>query len=311
MTSKTATRMVRLLSMVPWVIANPGTAADEVVARFGYRDERELLADLNTVLVCGLPGYGPGDLMWASIEDGDVVIDAADYFSRPLRLTPMEALGLLAAGLAVESTGQAPEALGSAVAKLQAALLPDGSDALVVDVEAEPELLGTLRQAVKERRALRLTYTSLGKGETTNRTVEPWTLFATMGNWYLTGFCREAEAERRFRVDRIRDLEVTDEVFPAPEQLPPPEVRYTPAEDDVVAKIRLGPQARWVTEYYEVDNVGEESDGWSVVRFSAPDPMVAARLLVRLGSAAQLVEGDQVAAATEELRSAILDRYRR
>ena len=42
------------------VIANPGTAADEVVARFGYRDERELLADLNTVLVCGLPGYGRG-----------------------------------------------------------------------------------------------------------------------------------------------------------------------------------------------------------------------------------------------------------
>ena len=78
-----------------------------------------------------------------------------------------------------------------------------------------------------------------------------------------------------------------------------------------MAKIRLGPQALWVTEYYEVDRVGEEPDGWSVVRFSAPDPMVAARLLVRLGSAAQLVEGDQVAAATEELRTAILDRYRR
>ena len=239
MTSKTASRMVRLLSMVPWVIANPGTAAEEVVARFGYRDERELLADLNTVLVCGLPGYGPGDLMWASIEDGDVVIDAADYFSRPLRLTPMEALGLLASGLAVESTGQAPDALGSAVAKLQAALIPDGDDVLVVDVEAEPELLAPLRRAVAERRAVRLTYTSLGKGETTERTVEPWTLFATMGNWYLTGFCREAGAERRFRVDRIRDLEVTDEVFPAPAQLPPPEVRYTPAEDDVVATIRL------------------------------------------------------------------------
>ena len=85
---------------------------------------------------------------------------------------------------------------------------------------------------------------------------------------------------------------------PHPEQLPPPEVRYTPAEDDVVATIRLGPQARWVTEYYEVDNVADEPDGWSVVRFSAPDAMVAARLLVRLGSAAQLVEGDEVAAAT-------------
>ena len=58
MTSKTATRMVRLLSTVPWVIANPGTAAGEVVARFGYRDERELLADLAHRSVCGLPGAG-------------------------------------------------------------------------------------------------------------------------------------------------------------------------------------------------------------------------------------------------------------
>ena len=114
--------------------------------------------------------------------------------------------------------------------------------------------------------------------------MEPWTLFATMGNWYLTGFCREAGAERRFRVDRIRDLEVTDEVFLAPERLLAPEVRYTPAEDDVVASIRLGPQARWVTEYYEVENPTEEPDGWSDVRFSAPDPMVAARLLVRPGA---------------------------
>ncbi len=67
--------------MVPWVIAHPGATVRDVCERFGYTRD-ELIADLNLVFVCGLPGYGPGDLMVAYIEDDEVVIDMADYFSR-------------------------------------------------------------------------------------------------------------------------------------------------------------------------------------------------------------------------------------
>ena len=56
--SKTARRLTRILSMVPWVIANQGASVAEVCRRFGYT-ERELIEDLNLVFVCGLPGYGP------------------------------------------------------------------------------------------------------------------------------------------------------------------------------------------------------------------------------------------------------------
>ena len=101
--SKTARRLTRILSMVPWVIANQGAAVEEVCRRFGYT-ERELLEDLNLVFVCGLPGYGPGDLMVAYVENDEVIVDMAEYFSRPLRLTPAEALGLLASGSALVST---------------------------------------------------------------------------------------------------------------------------------------------------------------------------------------------------------------
>jgi proteasome accessory factor C len=83
--------------MLPWVIANPGATVDEVCERFGY-SQKDLIADLDLVFVCGLPGYGPGDLMVAYVEDDEVVVDMADYFARPLRLTPAEGLGLLAAG---------------------------------------------------------------------------------------------------------------------------------------------------------------------------------------------------------------------
>lgn len=304
MSDKTVKRLTRILSMLPWVIANPGANVDDVQSRFGY-SRRELVADLELVFVCGLPGYGPGDLMEAYIEDDEVIVDMADYFSRPLKLNAAEALTLLASGMALTSTGQAPPALERAVDKLAAVVAPDVDDALFVDLAgAEPTLLDVFRTSAREHRVVDLTYTSLGSGATTRRLVEPWSVFSSLGNWYVSAFCRMAGAERVFRIDRVRDALLTDATFDPPAEVPPPEVRYTPSEDDVRAVIRLGPSARWVAEYYPVETIDE-----NVVSFSASDPAVAARLLLRLGSSAELLEGPEVRERLDDHRRRILARY--
>ena len=61
MSDRTASRLTRILAMLPWVIDNPGVHVDAVCERFGYT-RKELIKDLDLVFVCGLPGYGPGDL---------------------------------------------------------------------------------------------------------------------------------------------------------------------------------------------------------------------------------------------------------
>ena len=93
-----------------------------------------------------VPGYGPGDLMVAYIDEDEVVVELADYFANPVRLTPPEALSLLASGMALMSTKQAPPALQSAVKKLQNAVIGVDDEALVVDL-AEPPLVAELRNA--------------------------------------------------------------------------------------------------------------------------------------------------------------------
>lgn len=305
--STTARRLSRLLSMLPWVIAHPGTTVDELCERFGY-SRGELLSDLNLVFVCGLPGYGPGDLMEAYVDDDEVTVDLADYFSSSVRLTPTEALGLLAAGMALLSSGQAGPALESAVDKLSRVVLGDQADVIFVELPAEPEMVSLLRTAASDHRVVELTYTSLGKGETTDRSVEPWTVFSSLGNWYLTAHCRRAGAERIFRVDRIRAARMSTESFEPPEDIPEPAVGYTPSQDDIRATIRLGPAAQWVADYYPVDVVRRDTKGM-VVRFSAPDPSVPARLLVRLGADAELLDGEETERETETLRRLILARY--
>jgi proteasome accessory factor C len=292
--------------MLPWVIGHPGSTVGEVCARFGYT-RPELARDLALVFVCGLPGYGPGDLMVAYIDGDEVVVDLADYFARPVRLTAAEGLVLLAAGLALLSSGAAPEALRSAVAKLQRVILPDEAS-LAVDLPAPPDSVSLLSDAAAGGEVVEITYTSLAGNQTTTRQVEPWRVFSTLGNWYLAGYCRLAGGERVFRVDRIRGAVLTGERFTPPPAPPPADVRYAPGVDDVAARIRLRPAAAWVADYYPVD-VLEASEQGVTVLFSAADPAVAARLLVRLGPDAELLEGPEVAAAAADLRRRLRRRY--
>jgi proteasome accessory factor C len=307
--ARTAERLGRILAMVPWVIAHPGATVDEVCRRFDYT-RSDLVRDLDLVFVCGLPGYGPGDLMEAYLDGDEVVIDMADYFRRPVALTAVEALMLLASGMAILSAGTADPALQSGVTKLATVLLPDPG---VIDVGL-PELddLGLLRTAAAQGDVVRIEYVAIASGSATVRDIEPWRVFSALGNWYVSAHCRMAGGERLFRVDRIRHAAVTGDRFAPPQDPPAPGVRYTPGADDVVVRIALDPSASWVAEYYPVREVGRDGSGL-IVEFAASDPAVTARLLLRLGVEARLLDGGDAAVvrrALGDMRSRILTRYR-
>jgi proteasome accessory factor C len=62
--ARTVSRLSRILALIPYVLDRESADVGEIIERFGYT-EAELTRDLNTIFVCGLPGYGPGDLMEA------------------------------------------------------------------------------------------------------------------------------------------------------------------------------------------------------------------------------------------------------
>ncbi|MFP4553216.1 MAG: helix-turn-helix transcriptional regulator [Actinomycetota bacterium] len=305
--SRTVSRLSRILALIPYVLDREVVDVNEIMERFGYTEE-QLTKDLNTIFVCGLPGYGPGDLMEAYIDEDDVVIDAADFFSKAPRLTPSEALGLLAAGMTVLGSGEGSPALESAVEKLSKVVMPDAGTSLTVDVLDETQNVGVLRDAAADGRVVRMVYRSVGKEETTERDVEPWSVFTTLGRWYLLGHCRLVDGQRTFRVDRIKELTVLDETFEPPERVPEPGVGYAPSKDDITAVIDLKPAARWVLEYYPVDVV-RDSSRTTRIRFHSPDAEVPARLLLRLGADARLVEGPEVAERLSAIGRSLLARY--
>jgi proteasome accessory factor C len=175
-------------------------------------------------------------------------------------------------------------------------------------VPDESKSVGALRDAAADQHVVRITYRSVGREETTGREIEPWSVFTTLGRWYVLGHCRLVDGQRTFRVDRIKEMTVLPETFERPAEIPEPFVGYTPSDDDIVSVIDLAPAARWVLEYYPVEVISESKDR-TRIRFHSPDTEVPARLLLRLGTQARLVEGAKVAERVEKIGSAILSAH--
>ena len=301
-------RLRRLLALVPWVVAHDGPAIEEVCARFGLT-EAELIADLDLVWCCGVHPFTPDSLMEVNVEDGRVWIRYADWFDRPLRLTPEEGLALVAAGAALLAVpGADPEGpLARGLRKLAGILGIDPEGAIEVSLGAVSEsVLASLREAVAMRTQVEIDYYVYGRDERTRRVVDPHGVFAAEGEWYLSGWCHLADAERRFRVDRIRSLTVLDRTFDAPAVPPRPEV-FEPSADDPRVVLDLAPRARWVVEQYPCERVRERPKGHLEVTLVVSERPWLERLLLRLGPDATVRSGAEGAAADAARR--VLARY--
>lgn len=104
-----------------------------------------------------------------------------------------------------------PAALGAQVQALQAALALDGTPA---DPAVAPAILARLSLAVHGRRPVQIRY--VGKGDPTERVVEPYGVVRHGGRWYTVGYCHLRGDVRVFRLDRIMAVQPHDGTFSPP-----------------------------------------------------------------------------------------------
>jgi proteasome accessory factor C len=300
-------RLGRLLNLVPYLLARPGIRVADAADDLGI-SERQLREDLELLWVCGLPGYGPGDLIDMAFDGDRVTVTYDAGIDRPLRLTQDEALALVVAlRMLAETPGTGTrDAIERALAKIENAAGDLADAPVAVRLPADAERLDAIRAAVAGGHALHLTYYTAARDETTDRVVDPLRVLMVGGRAYLEAWCRRAEATRMFRVDRIDAFTVLDE--PA---APPPHVDlhdvsdgvFHPTPDLPVVTMRVGRGSRWITEYYPCEEVRRDGDEW-LVTMRVTDLGWAQRLLLGLGpdvtvvAPAELVERIRAQAAT-------------
>ena len=282
-----ADRLARLLNLVPYLLARPGIAVAEAAADLGV-SERQLREDLELLWVCGLPGYGPGDLIDMAFDGDRVTITYDAGIDRPLRLTPDEALALVVAlRMLAEMPGVGGrDAVERALAKIENAAGDLAGAPVAVRLPGDDARLAEIRAAVERGRALRLTYYTAARDETTDRVVDPMRVLMVAGRGYLEAWCRRVEAVRLFRVDRIDAFTELTEPAAPPAAARPHDISagvFRPTDDLPLVTVRLGRSSRWVTEYYPCEEVRRgAADDW-VATLRVADLGWAQRFLLSLG----------------------------
>ena len=178
--------------------------SDEAFARRFYSDRAELIS-------LGVPLHSQRD---EYTGEELYTMRSERYFLPPLELTDDELAALQTCLYLLEGKFAYAEPLRLALQNL-ALGRPGFAEARtgtaerveVVDPDYSLEMQGRLSKleaAISKQRTVKFPYWSISRDEERERTVNPYALFADAGAWYVVGLDLDAEAERTFRVSRIR-----------------------------------------------------------------------------------------------------------
>jgi proteasome accessory factor C len=314
-----STRLVRLLNMVPYLRANPRITRAEAAAELGV-SEHQLTLDLDQLWMCGLPGYGPGDLIDFEFSGDTIDVTFSAGMDHPLRLTSPEATGILVALRALlEVPGIVdPEAARSAIAKIESAAgtatgAREGADAATDEpAPIESQAAAAVRAAVRDGRALALDYYSASHDTLSSRVVDPIRVVLVGDRTYLEAWCRTAEGVRLFRFDRIVDARVLDErsAPPAPAVQAGPDTSLFDADPSLpAATLLIDRSAAWMFDYYPLRVLRELPDGACEAAMTYASDGWMARFVLGFGSAVRVLEPQSLADRVRDSAVAALQAY--
>ena len=213
----------RLLDLVPYLTLNQGVALEKIASDFNTT-KSAVLDDLNTLWMCGLPGYTPLELIDLSFETGYVSIRNADVLSSPRKLSDSETAALIL-GLSIirgslPSSSEHALLIDDLVQKLSVktrVVAPKN-----VSVNVLPEVREIIFSSVKTGESVKISYHSISRDEVSSRNITPLRVFNEGNTEHVYSFCESSEDFRVFRLDRISQAESTGtkRVLPLPESAP-------------------------------------------------------------------------------------------
>ncbi|MGV0110952.1 helix-turn-helix transcriptional regulator [Arthrobacter sp. CP30] len=307
--SSSQDHLLRLLDLVPYLLAHPGSEVGETARRFDV-SESQLTKDLDLLFVSG-PRHYPDGLMDVNIEDGRIYLTNARDLAEPVKLSMDEACSLI---VGLQALRELPgmrnnEAIVSAQTKLTAA----AGDAARIGTAVATKLteddidptLEVLQAALHSGVRVEVDYFVPTRDEITHRLLEPIRIFLHQDTWYLEAWSVDSDGLRNFRLDRIQRAALTDQPATASideESLARGRKAVSPyrsgAKDRTVTLV-LEPRARWIAAQYNAEAVQELGDDRLAARLRVASSTWIPGLVAGLGGSAAVV-------APEELRQETL-----
>ncbi len=236
----------RLIAILSVLLSQERTTAPELAKRFEV-SRRTINRDIETLNLAGIPiatkqGAGGGIRIMEGFRLDRTVLSSQDMQAILSGLRSLDS---------VSGTGRYRQ-LMEKISPGAADMLP-GDQHILIDLSSWQgaslaEKIELIHAAIEQKRLVSFHYAAPG-GES-DRTAEPYFLIFQWSSWYLWGWCRDREAPRLFKLNRMDALRSGDRFTARPVDVPDLSCgRVFPERYRV--KARVSPRFKWrlIEEY--------------------------------------------------------------
>ena len=299
-------RSERLFEIVFILLNKKRTTAQELAKKFGV-SVRTIYRDMDILSSAGIPVYtmqGTG---------GGIFIDESYTINKSI-LTKGEQEKIL---LALQCLSPIDEIHTESILNRLSAIFQKNADWIRIDYSRwdnknDHQLFKTLKDAILERRAVKLEYLS-SYGEKTERTVYPLCLLYKSKAWYAECYCTEKNAYRLFRLTRILSITKTLKTFNRAELLGkiPDNKEAAPLP---LTNIKLKCTAKTAYRLYDEfpqKLIAKNSDGSYTLNAALPFDSWVCGFILSLGTEVEILEPENLKTEIAKLAEEIMKKHRK
>ncbi len=294
----------RLMGILTILMQKERTTAPELAKRFEV-SRRTIMRDIDSLCLAGIP------IVATQGGNGGLAI-MAGYKIRNNVLTSDELQTLITGLKGMDSVSKT-----SNYESLLAKLAPENAvvsvaDSIIIDLSSQykdslTEKIALLKSAIAAQRVISFDY-CYAKGET-RREIEPYFIQFQWNAWYVFGWCRLREDFRRFKLNRLWDLEVTPGTFVS-RQVPQEKASGSDAFPDshsMLVRFARSMRFRLIEDYGP--KCYEETDDYLIMPLNYTNKEYAFAWLLGFGDKAEILEPENIRREFAELAQNISRLY--
>lgn len=295
----------RLVSIIMILLKKERTGAQELADMFEV-SLRTIYRDIEAINMAGIPvrstaGVGGGFEIMPEYKVDKNVFSTAD-------------LSAILMGLSGLSNMVRGDEIVNALAKVKSFIPADRAEDIASKTNqiwidpgswsGNPNIrpyLQMVKAALEDHRLLSFAYIA-HHGNKTVRTVEPYQLVLKGGHWYFYGYCHSRSDYRLFRLSRMADLQLKQDIF-VPREYPKPVLDF----DRIIQKMQTAIQIRIhkslldrVLEFCTYDHFAADGDAHYIVNFPFIDNEYYYDILLGFGDKCECLAPSDVRAKIKQ-----------
>jgi len=298
-------KLDRMLGILNILLQNERVTAPYLAEKFEV-NRRTIGRDIDALCKAGIPvvthqGTGGGISIAEGFKLDKSILTAGELSGI---IAALKGIGSVSEQTQIERTLEKLGANSDAVVSLH--------EPIVIDLASYykgqlTEKIESIKQAILGKRVIAFDY-YYEKGES-HRRIEPYIVVFQWTSWYMFGFCLERQDWRMFKLNRLWNLSVTNELFIMRDI--PPEKRnfYNHFTDDIKLVAIFDKSVKYqLIEAYGLDGFHEDENGLHF-EFGFTNRNYTISWLLGFGDKVKVLEPPDLAVEVQEAAKNILSRY--